>query len=251
MSGHNKWSSIKHKKAREDSKRGAIFTKIIKELTIAAREGGGNPEANPRLRLAIEKAKDANMPKQNIEKAIKKGTGELPGTTYEDVTYEGYGPGGVAMIIETTTDNRQRTTASVRHLLSKYGGSLGENGCVSWMFDYVGYMTFDKSSVDEDALFEAALEAGATDVRENEEDGVFEVLTDPKEFVSVKEKLQQEGFNPTEAELTKIPQNTVKLEEDKAISMLKLMNALEEDEDVSNVYANFDISDEIMDKFEQ
>ncbi len=251
MSGHNKWSSIKHKKAREDSKRGAIFTKIIKELTIAAREGGGNPDANPRLRLAIERAKDANMPKQNIEKAIKKGTGELPGTTYEDVVYEGYGPGGVAMIIETTTDNRQRTTASVRHLLSKYGGSLGENGCVSWMFDYVGYMTFDKSSTDEDALFEAALEAGATDVKESEDGDVFEVLTDPKEFMSVKEELQKLGFNPIEAELTKIPQNTVKLEGDKAVSMLKLMSALEDDEDVSNVYANFDISDEIMNKFEQ
>ncbi len=251
MSGHNKWSSIKHKKAREDSKRGAIFTKIIKEITIAAREGGGAAESNPRLRLAIDKAKDANMPKQNIEKAIKKGTGELPGTTYEDVVYEGYGPGGVAMIIETTTDNRQRTTASVRHLLSRYGGSLGENGCVSWMFDYVGYLTFDKSSTDEEALFEAALEAGAADVRENEDDNVFEVITDTKDFLNVKEELIKQGFEPVDAELTKIPQNTVKLEGDKATSMLKLMSALEDDEDVSNVYANFDISEDIMDSFEQ
>ncbi len=249
MSGHNKWSTIKHKKAKEDSKRGAIFTKLIKELTIAAREGGGNPESNPRLRVAIEKAKEANMPKQNIEKAIKKGTGELPGVAYEDVTYEGYGPGGVAMIIETTTDNRQRTTASVRHLLSKYGGSLGENGCVSWMFDYVGYIAFDKNSTDEESLFEAALEAGATDVKESEDSSVFEVITDVKDFMSVKEELQKQGFEPIEAELTKIPQNTVKLEGDKAISMLKLMSALEEDEDVSNVYANFDIPDEIMEKF--
>ena len=249
MSGHNKWSTIKHKKAKEDSKRGAIFTKLIKELTIAAREGGGNPESNPRLRVAIEKAKEANMPKQNIEKAIKKGTGELPGVAYEDVTYEGYGPGGVAMIIETTTDNRQRTTASIRHLLSKYGGSLGENGCVSWMFDYVGYIAFDKNSTDEESLFEAALEAGATDVKESEDSSVFEVITDVKDFMSVKEELQKQGFEPIEAELTKIPQNTVKLEGDKAISMLKLMSALEEDEDVSNVYANFDIPDEIMEKF--
>ncbi len=249
MSGHNKWSTIKHKKAKEDSKRGAIFTKLIKELTIAAREGGGNPESNPRLRVAIEKAKEANMPKQNIEKAIKKGTGELPGVAYEDVTYEGYGPGGVAMIIETTTDNRQRTTASVRHLLSKYGGSLGENGCVSWMFDYVGYIAFDKNSTDEESLFEAALEAGATDVKESEDSSVFEVITDVKDFMSVKEELQKQGFEPIDAELTKIPQNTVKLEGDKAISMLKLMSALEEDEDVSNVYANFDIPDEIMEKF--
>ncbi len=249
MSGHNKWSTIKHKKAKEDSKRGAIFTKLIKELTIAAREGGGNPESNPRLRVAIEKAKEANMPKQNIEKAIKKGTGELPGVAYEDVTYEGYGPGGVAMIIETTTDNRQRTTASIRHLLSKYGGSLGENGCVSWMFDYVGYIAFDKNSTDEESLFEAALEAGATDVKESEDSSVFEVITDVKDFMSVKEELQKQGFEPIDAELTKIPQNTVKLEGDKAISMLKLMSALEEDEDVSNVYANFDIPDEIMEKF--
>lgn len=250
MSGHNKWSSIKYKKAKEDSKRGAIFTKIIKEITIAAREGGGQPESNPRLRLAIDKAKEANMPKQNIEKAIKKGTGELPGTTYEDIVYEGYGPGGVAMIIETTTDNRQRTTASVRHLLSRYGGSLGENGCVSWMFDYVGYITFDKNSTDEESLFEAALEAGASDVRESEDGSVFEVLTDPKDFLTVKETLENGGFKPIDAELTKIPQNTVKLEGDKAVSMLKLMSALEDDEDVSNIYANFDIPDEIMDKFE-
>ncbi len=249
MSGHNKWSSIKHKKAKEDSKRGAIFTKLIKELTIAAKEGGGSPDANPRLRMAIEKAKEANMPKQNIEKAIKKGTGELPGTTYEEVTYEGYGPGGVALIIETTTDNRQRTTASVRHLLSKYGGSLGENGCVSWMFDYVGYMSFDKNSTDEDALFEAALEAGASDVKESDDGTVFEVITDVKAFAGVKDELIKQGFEPQDAELTKIPQNTVKLEQDKAVSMLKLMSALEEDEDVSNVYANFDIDDEIIEQF--
>jgi len=251
MSGHNKWSSIKHKKAREDAKRGQIFTKLIKEITIAAKNGGGNPENNPRLRIAIEKAKEANMPKQNIEKAIKKGTGELPGVSYEDVIYEGYGPGGVAMIIEATTDNRQRTTASVRHLLSKYGGSLGETGCVSWMFNYVGYITFDKNSTDEEALFEAALEAGASDVRENEEDGIFEVITDPKEFVAVKEALEKQGFKPSSAELTRIPQTTVKLEGEKAITMLKLMSALEDDEDVSNVYANFDIPDEIMDQFNQ
>ena len=251
MSGHNKWSSIKHKKAREDAKRGAIFTKLIKEITIAAKLGGGNIESNPRLRMAVEKAKEANMPKQNIEKAIKKGTGELPGVSYEDVIYEGYGPGGVAIIIEATTDNRQRTTASVRHILSKFGGSLGETGCVSWMFNYVGYMTFDKENTDEEALFEAALEAGADDVKENKEDGVYEVITDPKEFMSVKEFLDDKGFRSQTAELTRVPQTTVKLEDDKAMSMLKLMEALEEDDDVSHVYANFDISDDIMEKFGQ
>ncbi len=250
MSGHNKWSTIKHKKAKEDAKRGAIFTKLIKEITIAAREGGGNPETNPRLRLAIERAKEANMPKQNIEKAIKKGTGELPGTTYEDVVYEGYGPGGVAMIIEATTDNKQRTTASVRHLLSKYGGSLGENGCVAWMFEHVGYITFDKKTTDEEALYEAAIEAGAEDVREDADGELFEVITNPKEFMKVKEALEEKGFKPITAELTKLPQTTVKLEGEKAISMLRLMNALEEDEDVSNVYANFDIPEEVMNQFQ-
>ncbi len=251
MSGHNKWSSIKHKKAREDAKRGAIFTKLIKEITIAAKLGGGNIESNPRLRMAVEKAKEANMPKQNIEKAIKKGTGELPGVSYEDVIYEGYGPGGVAIIIEATTDNRQRTTASVRHILSKFGGSLGETGCVSWMFNYVGYMTFDKENTDEEALFEAALEAGADDVKENREDGVYEVITDPKEFMSVKEFLDDKGFRSQTAELTRVPQTTVKLEDDKAMSMLKLMEALEDDDDVSHVYANFDIPDKILEKFSQ
>jgi len=250
MSGHNKWSSIKYKKAKEDSKRGAVFTKVIRELTIAAKEGGGDPDSNPRLRLAIEKAKEANMPKQNMEKAIKKGTGELPGVIYEEISYEGYGPGGVAMIIETTTDNRQRTTASVRHLLSKYGGSLGENGCVSWMFDSVGYISIDKDKTDEEELFEAALDAGAQDVKSNEEDSVFEVITDTKDFIAVKNALEEKGFEFVNAELTKIPQTMVKLNNGKAESMLKLMNMLDEDDDILNVYANFDIPDEIMEKFE-
>ncbi len=250
MSGHNKWSSIKHKKAKEDSKRGAIFTKVIKEITIAAKMGGGDIESNPRLRLAIDKAKEANMPKQNIEKAIKKGTGELPGTVYEDVVYEGYGPAGVAMIIETTTDNRQRTTASVRHLLSKYGGSLGENGCVSWMFDRVGYLSFDKDSTNEEELFDVALELEAKDVKENEDENIFEVLTEAKDFLRIKDELEKKGFKPLEAEITQIPQTTVALDESKAQSMLKLMDALEDDDDVSNVYANFDIPEEIMNKFE-
>ena len=250
MSGHNKWSSIKYKKAKEDSKRGAVFTKVIRELTIAAKEGGGDPDSNPRLRLAIEKAKEANMPKQNMEKAVKKGTGELPGVIYEEISYEGYGPGGVAMIIETTTDNRQRTTASVRHLLSKYGGSLGENGCVSWMFDSVGYISIDKDKTDEEELFEAALDAGAQDVKSNEEDSVFEVITDTKDFIAVKNALEEKGFEFVNAELTKIPQTMVKLNNGKAESMLKLMNMLDEDDDILNVYANFDIPDEIMEKFE-
>ncbi len=249
MSGHNKWSSIKHKKAREDSKRSAIFTKLIKELTVAAREGGGNPETNPRLRIAIERARNANMPKQNIEKAIQKGVGAASGEGYEEVVYEGYGPKGVAMIIEATTDNRQRTTASIRHILSKYGGSLGETGCVSWMFNHVGCITFDKKSIDEESLFEAAIEAGAKDVNDDFGDNTYAVITEPKNLMKVKEALEMQGFKPVSAEFTRIPQTTIKLEGEDAQRMLKLMDKLDEDEDVANIYANFDIDDEVISNF--
>jgi YebC/PmpR family DNA-binding regulatory protein len=249
MSGHNKWSTIKHKKAKEDSKRGAVFTKIIKELTIAARLGGKDPEANPRLRLAIDRAKEANMPKQNIEKAILKGSGELSGISYEEVLYEGYGPFGVAMIIKATTDNRQRTTSSVRHILSKHGGSLGEVGCVSWMFDNIGFISL-KSDKSEEEMLEIALELGAKDVKYNNEDNVYEIITEPKDLMNIKTQLENNGFSIETAELTLLPQTTVKLDKEQAKSMIKLMDALEEDDDVSNVYANFDIPNEILEELE-
>jgi YebC/PmpR family DNA-binding regulatory protein len=249
MSGHNKWSTIKHKKAKEDSKRGAVFTKIIKELTIAARLGGKDPEANPRLRLAIDRAKEANMPKQNIEKAILKGSGELSGVSYEEVLYEGYGPFGVAMIIKATTDNRQRTTSSVRHILSKHGGSLGEVGCVSWMFDNIGFISL-KSDKSEEEMLEIALELGAKDVKYNNEDNVYEIITEPKDLMNIKTQLENNGFSIETAELTLLPQTTVKLDKEQAKSMIKLMDALEEDDDVSNVYANFDIPNEILEELE-
>lgn len=249
MSGHNKWSTIKHKKAKEDSKRGAVFTKIIKELTIAARLGGKDPESNPRLRLAIDRAKEANMPKQNIEKAILKGAGELSGVSYEEVLYEGYGPFGVAMVIKATTDNRQRTTSSVRHILSKHGGSLGEVGCVSWMFDNIGFISL-KSDKSEEEMLEIALELGAKDVKYNNEDNVYEIITEPKDLMNIKTQLENNGFNIETAELTLLPQTTVKLDKEQAKSMIKLMDALEEDDDVSNVYANFDIPNEILEELE-
>ncbi len=249
MSGHNKWSTIKHKKAKEDSKRGAVFTKIIKELTIAARLGGKDIESNPRLRLAMDRAKEANMPKQNIEKAILKGAGELSGESFEEVLYEGYGPFGVAMIIKATTDNKQRTTSNIRHILSKHGGSLGEIGCVSWMFDNVGYITL-KSAKSEEEMIEAALELGVKDVKYNTEDDIYEIITEPKDLMNIKSQLEKDGFNIESAELTLLPQTTVKLEKEEAKSTLKLMYTLEDDDDVSNVYANFDISNEILEELE-
>ncbi|OSS42925.1 YebC-like [Desulfurella amilsii] len=249
MSGHNKWSTIKHKKAKEDSKRGAVFTKIIKELTIAARLGGKDPESNPRLRLAIDRAKEANMPKQNIEKAILKGAGELSGVSYEEVLYEGYGPFGVAMIIKATTDNRQRTTSNVRHILSKHGGSLGEVGCVSWMFDNVGFISL-KSDKNEEEMLEIALEFGAKDVKYNSEDNVYEIITEPKDLMNIKSQLENNVSNIETAELTLMPQTTVRLDKEQAKTMIKLMDTLEDDDDVSNVYANFDIPNEILEELE-
>lgn len=250
MSGHSKWSSIKHKKGRADAKRGQIFTKLIKEVTIATRLGGKDINANPRLRLAVEKSKESNMPKENIERAIKKGAGELPGVSYEEVLYEGYGPGGVAILIYATTDNKKRTTSNIRHILSKYGGNLGENGCVSWMFERRGYLTFSREKTDEEQLMEKAIEAGATDVIDNGEDGVYEVIVETKVSNEVKDSLIQAGFNPQADTIEMIPQSTVKLEGKDAERMLNLMNKLDEDEDVSQVYANFDISNEIMEKFQ-
>jgi YebC/PmpR family DNA-binding regulatory protein len=245
MSGHNKWSTIKHKKGAADAKRGKIFTKIIKELTVAAKMGGGDPDANPRLRTAIDKAKSENMPKDNIERAIKKGSGGLEGVNYEETTYEGYGPGGVAVLVEVMTDNRNRTVSDVRSIFSKCNGNMGEAGCVAWLFDKKGLIVYSKD-VDFDALFEAALEAGADDVAA--EEGQIEVVTDPSAFIEVREALEKAGFKHESAEVTMIPQTMVKLDGKQAESMLKLMDRLEDNDDVQNVYANFDISDEEMEK---
>ncbi|MBT0665973.1 YebC/PmpR family DNA-binding transcriptional regulator [Geobacter pelophilus] len=245
MSGHNKWSTIKHKKGAADAKRGKIFTKIIKEISVAAKLGGGDPAANPRLRTAIDKAKGENMPKDNIERAIKKGTGGMEGVTYEETTYEGYGPNGVAVLVEVMTDNRNRTVSDVRSIFTKCNGNMGETGCVSWIFDKKGLITYSKAT-DFEKLFECALEAGADDVVE--EDEQIEVLTDPSAFMEVRETLEKAGFKHESAEITMIPQTMVKLEGKAAESMLKMMDRLEDNDDVQNVYANFDISAEEMEK---
>ncbi|MGH8057202.1 MAG: YebC/PmpR family DNA-binding transcriptional regulator [Candidatus Entotheonellia bacterium] len=244
MSGHSKWSSIKHRKAAQDAKRGAMFTKIIKELTVAARLGGGDTEMNPRLRTAVAKAKGVNMPQDTMQRAIMKGTGELPGVNYEEVTYEGYGPGGVALMLTALTDNRNRTVAEIRKLFSKNGGNLGEAGCVAWMFQKKGLLVVDKDKVDEDELFAIALDAGAEDVRPG--DGIYEVVTAVEDFEPVKQAIGIKGIELATSEISMIPQNTVRLEGNQARQLLKLMEDLEEQEDVQNVYGNFDIPDEVL-----
>ncbi|MEA2040565.1 MAG: YebC/PmpR family DNA-binding transcriptional regulator [Thermodesulfobacteriota bacterium] len=244
MSGHNKWSSIKHKKGAADAKRGKIFTKLIKEITVAARLGGGDPDGNPRLRSAIMSGKAENMPKENIERAIKKGTGELEGVSYEEANYEGYGQGGVAVLVDCLTDNKNRTVADVKHQFERHGGNLGEPGCVSWIFDKKGLIVIEKDKVDEEELLDLALEAGAEDVKEAESE--FEVITGPSEFEAVKKAIDEKGFPYTLAENGMIPKNTIKLEGKKAQQMISLMEALEDNDDVSHVYANFDMSDEVM-----
>ena len=248
MSGHSKWSTIKRKKGAADAKRGKIFTKLIREITIVARESGGDPGANSRLRQAILTARQNNMPNDNIERAIKKGTGELEGVRYEEYAYEGYGPGGVAILVLTMTDNKNRTTSDVRHILTKYGGNLGENGCVAWMFDKKGAITYERDKVDPDALMEAALEVGAEDINDEEGSSVLEVITEPGEFEAVRDGLIARGFEPVESAISMIPQTTVKLEGKQASTMLKMMEMLEDSDDVQNVYANFDISEEEMER---
>ena len=250
MSGHNKWSSIKHRKGAVDAKRGKIFTKLIKEITVAARQGGGDADANPRLRTAIAAAKAVNMPKDNIERSIKRGTGELEGVSYEELVYEGYGPGGVAVMVDILTDNRNRTAAELRHIFSKGNGNLGESGCVSWMFDTRGLIVFEKANIDEEELFDLALEAGADDVEEIAEDGIIEVLTTPENFEAVKQAFDEKGWSYVSAEITKIPQNTVKLEGKEAEQMLRLMEKIEDSDDVQNVYANFDIDMELLERLQ-
>jgi len=246
MSGHSKWSSIKHKKGKADAARGKIFTKLIKELTVAARDGGGDPDGNPRLRTAIQAAKAANMPAANIERAIKKGTGELPGVTYEEIKYEGYGPGGVAVLVETMTDNKNRAVSDIRHIFAMHGGNLGEVGCVGWMFERKGIIQVDKGKVDEEELMMTVLDAGALDM--NSEEDYFEIITPFDKFEAVKGALEQKKIPYSEAELTMIPQTTIKLEGKQAEQMLKLTEALEDHDDVQKVYANFDIATEIMEK---
>ena len=246
MSGHSKWSTIKRKKGAVDAKRGKVFTKIIKEIMVAARMGGGDANSNPRLRTAVLAAKAENMPKDNIDRAIKKGAGELEGVTYEEISYEGYGPGGVAMLVQVLTDNKNRTVADVRHIFSKHNGNLGETGCVSWMFENKGLILVDKAGVDEDKLLEMALDAGALDVKDNGKE--FEVTVSPANYEGVKKKIEEAKFKPTFAEVTMVPQTTVKLAGREAEHMLKLMEGLEDSDDVQKVFANFDIADEEMER---
>jgi YebC/PmpR family DNA-binding regulatory protein len=248
MSGHSKWSTIKRKKAKTDQERGRIFTRLTKELTIAARHGGGDPEGNPRLRSAVDAARKANMPSDNIKKAIQKGTGELPGVSYEEASYEGYGPGGVAIYLETLSDNKNRTVAEIRHLFSRFNGNLGENGSVAWMFQRLGQITVNRDATDEDALMMLALDAGASDVAA--EDFGFVVTTGFNQLYEVKAALEKGGVSVAEAAVAMVPQNTIKLEGKPAEQMLKLMEALEEHDDVQNVYANFDIDESVMEQFE-
>jgi len=247
VSGHSKWSTIKRKKGALDAKRGKIFTRLIKEITVAARMGGGDSEGNPRLRSAVASAKSENMPKDNIERAIKKGTGELEGAVYEEISYEGYGPGGVAILVDCMTDNKNRTVADIRHYFSKSGGNLGESGCVSWMFEKKGSIMIDKDTIGEEELMDKALEAGAEDVVE--EDNVYQVVTAPDDFGTVREILETEGVKFIEASVSMIPQNVVEIIEAKpARQILKLLENLEDHDDVQDVFANFDIPDEIMEE---
>jgi YebC/PmpR family DNA-binding regulatory protein len=245
MAGHSKWANIKHRKGAQDAKRGKIFTKLIKEITVAAKIGGGDMDANPRLRTAVDKAKGSNMPKDTIERAIKKGCGDLDGVNYEEGTLEGYGPGGVAVLVEFLTDNRTRTVADVRHSFTKHNGSLGVDGSVAFQFDRKGLITLS-GDTDYDALFEAALESGAEDVKD--EDGTYEILTEPTDFTTVRDGLKKHGMELETAEVTMIPQSTVSLDEKKAEQMLKLIDMLEDNDDVQNVYHNADIDDKILEK---
>ena len=241
MSGHSKWSTIKHKKGAADAKRGRLFTKLIREITMSAKQGGGAPESNPRLRKAIDDAKAVNMPADNIKRAIQRGTGELPGVTYEEVTFEGYGPGGTAVLIEALTDNKNRTLPEIRTIFSKHGGNLGETNSVRFLFQKMGYITIEKSKASEDAVMEAAIEAGADDVATTDE--YHEIKTSPEGFAAVKAHLESKGFPLAVAEVSMIPSTEVALDSRKADQMVKLMEALEDHDDVQNVWANFDFAE--------
>ncbi|NIM89414.1 MAG: YebC/PmpR family DNA-binding transcriptional regulator [Candidatus Aminicenantes bacterium] len=247
MSGHSKWHSIKHKKAAQDAKRGKMFTKIIREISVAARIGGGEPETNPRLRKAIADAKAINMPADNIKKAIMKGTGQLEGVSYEEVAYEGYGPGGVAIYVEVMSDNKNRTVSELRHIFSKNGGNIGESGCVAWMFNRKGYIVVERSKASEDDLLEIVTEAGAEDLREDGSN--YEIFTPPEDYEKVVESLKNNSVEIAASNLGYIPQNYIKLEGKQAQQLLRLMEELEDHDDVQNVWANFDIDEEEIAKY--
>ncbi len=248
MAGHSKWAQIKHKKASTDAKRGKIFTKIVKELTVAARIGGSDVSGNPRLRTAIEKAKEVNMPADNIKRAIMKGTGELPGVNYEELVYEGYGPGGAAILMEIMTDNKNRTSSEIRHIMSKNGGNLGESGCVAWMFQKKGYILVDKTKIDEDSLMSIILEAGAEDMKNDPKEDSFEIITSPENMNIVKTSIENAGIPVSFAEITMLPKNYASLDGKNAEQMIRLIEALEDHDDVQNVYTNFDAPDEVISK---
>ena len=241
MSGHSKWHSIKHKKGAADARRGKLFTRIIKELTVAARDGGGDPDSNPRLRTVVADAKAANMPADNIKRAIRRGTGEEPGVHYEAVTYEGYGPGGAALMVEVLTDNKNRAVGEIRHLLTKHGGNLGSSNSVAWLFDKRGYVLVDREAVDEEALMTAAIDAGADDFRDD--GGNWEIISPPEAFDAVAEAVRALGVEPTSAQVAMLPQNSVALEGKPARQMMKLMDALEDLDDTRHVWSNFDVSE--------
>lgn len=249
MSGHSKWASIKHKKGAADAKRGRLFTKLIREITVAAKDGGGNPDTNPALRTAITRANDANMPKDNITKAIKKGTGELPGVSYESCAFEGYGPGGVAVIVEVLTDNKNRASAEIRNIFTKRGANMAGAGSVAWIFTTKGYILIDKQQTSEEELFSLVIDAGAEDIKTG--DKSFEVFCDPKNFENLKKVLEDKQIKIESAELTKIPNSTVKLSGNDAKQLLSLIEALEDHDDVQKVYANFDIPDKVLEEIAQ
>lgn len=246
MGGHSHWSTVKRHKAAQDAKRGRVFTKIIREITAAARLGGGDPDGNPRLRTAVAKAKEVNMPQDNVKKAIQRGTGELPGVTYDEAVYEGYGPGGVAIMVEIMTDNRNRTVSEIRNIMGKHGGNMGEAGCVAWMFQKKGYIEIDRAAAEEEKLLALVLEAGAEDFKTGEK--TYEVITSAEDFEKVKQTLEQNRISLIVSEVTFLPQTQVPLGEKEAEQMLKLVEALDDHDDVQRVYANFDISDEVMQK---
>ena len=246
MGGHSHWATTKRHKMAQDAKRGQMFTKLIREITVSARTGGGDPNGNPRLRLAVARAKEQNMPQENIKRAIQKGTGELPGVTIVEIVYEGYGPGGVAMMIECVTDNRNRSLPEIRHLLTKYGGNMGEIGCVGWLFEKKGMIVVDRSTVDEETLMSVALEAGAEDLRSGGDR--FEVITEPSAFGPVRQAIERQVGSPLMAEVTMVPKSSIKLEGKEARQMIHLLEALEEHDDVQKVYANFDIANDVMEQ---
>lgn len=249
MSGHSKWHNIKMRKGKQDAMRGKLFTKIAREIIVAAKEGGGNPDSNLRLRLTIQKAREASMPADNIKRAIQRGTGEIEGASYDEMTYEGYGPAGVAVLVQCLTDNRNRTVAELRNIFSKNGGNLGESGCVSWMFDSKGLIQIPSDKADEDSVMMATMDAGAEDIRT--EDGTIDVFCSSEDFGKVRDAVSDAGFEFTSAEITMIPKNTIKIEDTKeAARILRLMDALEDNDDVQQAHANFDISDELMQEIE-